>query len=207
MISVENILSVIALFFAIVFGLFAFLFSFISLSQSLDDTKRTSEQDNAMFCLAYQFLAFYHLVITTSDQDRVIVQQLADMKHDLSKCVNLRLWKEIRGEYPELFYDFLKISMICDQKIQSRTEDFSFFHERMTTEFEGFENFCKKHVRYVANLVYEYNVAANLRYSKRIFKVIRFMNGIFSIKHCTLSYDDILEDMRMNIQHHIPIGI
>ena len=197
MVTLENILSSIALFFAIVFGLFAFLFSFISLSHSLDDSKRTSEQDNAMFSLAYQFLSFGHLAFinTTDKDDRVIVQQLSDMKHDLSKCVNLRLWKEIRGDKPDIFYEFLKICMICDQNIQSRTENFSFFRENMERDFDGFENFSDNYVMYVAKLVYKYNVDAKIRHSKPIFKVISFMNGIFSIKHCTLSYDSILTDM------------
>ena len=198
MVSLDNILSSIALVFAIVFGLFAFFFSFISLSQSLDDTKRTSEQDNAMFSLAYQFVSFYHLVLTidseNADQDRIIVQQLADIKQDLHKCVNLRLWNEIRGENPEFFYHFLKICMICDQKIESRTEDFAFFGIMMNEE-GGLHAFCNKFLRYVAKLVYDYNREAQDRYSKPVFNVIHFVNGIFSIKRCILSYDTILDDM------------
>ena len=163
---VENILAGIALFVAIVFGSFAFLFSFVSLSQSLDDTKRTSEQDNAMFNLAYQLITFYHLVLTIDGEgnyyDRIIVQQLADIKNDLSKCVNLRLYKEIRGKDSELFYTFLRIAFICDQKIQSRIEDFTFFNKIMekfdergqNQGEEGFINFCNNHVRYMICLLY-----------------------------------------------------
>ena len=48
-------------------------------------------------------------------------------------------------------------------------------------------------------MAYNYNKTAKSRHSKPIFKVIRFMNGIFSIKHCTLAYDIILQDMEPHL--------
>ena len=196
----QDQLSLSALVIATFFGLFALIFSIVSLVQSFDDCKRQSCQEDAMFYLSYQMLGLYHFIQLNRNRTLdyingpVFTQQLCDIIYAIRQCTKLRLWEEIAGVQNDCFYLVLDKLLQAEQKIElSRQKDWNALNN-VFNDINDFDLFNFNFITLLQN-VYNYNNKICQNYKARRLVPFQILKKFFYIRTSTESYEYILNEM------------